>query len=514
MMLRVQSLPASPARVALWGGVAGVLAVVLASPATAGPARPAAAAECSPAYAALKANRPNEAARAFETCAQATGDLSHWKRAGMARYSSRQFAHAIHAMRRYQATGADDDQAQVIVLDAQRNTVKVPFTVQVAPGATRPVVLRVVPGDGSDDAIEVPWSETTSTTEVWLDPGKWIVELVMVDASVVGTQSVVVRRGVAPSEVVFRLLSPMDPASESGGDLPKVDVINPTDDLPPLAPVVKAQGNGETAPVEIFLAPPAARRAGIALQWHGLGAPPVVRVHDEKISQALPPGSRDLEVWAPKFRRQSYAVDIVPGSGARLRVNLQRDSHERARIGLGAGLGAASLGLLGVGIGLHVHGSNGYNAAAPPGQDLDLAATDRALSAAQTRFTGAMLIGAGTGAAVAAISTGVDFSDKVLIAEAGIGAGLLLGGIIWTTRARRQFGADESVPLQRSDLDGPRRSEAWGAGMLGIGVGLATSASITLVTRTILKRHSRRKATQVTPVAGPTTLGLAISARF
>ncbi|HEY0137042.1 MAG TPA: hypothetical protein VGB85_23325, partial [Nannocystis sp.] len=97
----------APAGVSASGHLYGtVLANVSLGPASTGASPPAptsepAKAACPAAQEAIagtSADKYGEAARQFEQCARTSGDAGLWKKAGMARYSARQYAHAIQAL--------------------------------------------------------------------------------------------------------------------------------------------------------------------------------------------------------------------------------------------------------------------------------------------------------------------------------------------------------------------------------------------------------------------------------
>ena len=144
---------------------------------------PGRAATCPAAQEAIAgsgADKYSEAARHYEGCARSSGDAGLWKKAGMARYSARQYAHAIQALDRYLQTSppGGDGQAEAMLEDARKNAATVRFSVVTAPGASAPERLQVLPRGGqAGDEIDLPWARSAVSLDVWLDPGPWTAQL-------------------------------------------------------------------------------------------------------------------------------------------------------------------------------------------------------------------------------------------------------------------------------------------------------------------------------------------------
>lgn len=510
MRPRTESTPSHPPRAARLLA-RGVLALALVpAPAAAAPVpgdRPAEAVpgdrsgeaarvSCPEGQAAIASERPGkygEAARLFEGCARASGELGLWKKAGLARYSARQFAHAIQALHRYLQAQPGDPQAELMLQDARKNAGTIRFAVVVEAGAAAPERLRVAPRDGvAGDEIEVAWSRSAVSSDLWLDPGQWVAELVLPDGTRVGPQDVHAAPDTgAPQVVLFRVEAPV--------------VVAPL-------PVVVAP-----VEVELSLGPGAALRRGAMLRWSG-----PVSAADERVSAAdtrrsLTPGAWQLEASAPRFEAQRATLELRPGAPQRLAIELRRTREERARIGLAAASGGVGLGLFVGGLALALGGRRDYRAAA--GQ-IDAAEgatrvqrTSEALQATARNSTGTMLTFGGLGAGVAAITVAAGGTEKALAVEAGLGAVLLIAGVAWLIPAKRSYAADSPPTADRAYLDEKRRPELAAASLLGLGTGLAAGAGLALLTRAVLRRGKSR-ATTLAPITAPRAVGLALQGKF
>lgn len=498
-----------PLRRAASRALRGALALALAWPASvsAGPVpgdRPAEAvpgdrseparAGCPAAQAAIAGEGPGkyaEAARLFEGCARAGDDTSLWKKAGMARYSARQFAHAIVALHAYLQAQPGDPQAELMLQDARKNAGTVRFSVVVAPGGTTPARLRVAPRDGAPgDAIELPWSRSAVSSDVWLDPGPWVAELILPDGGRVGPQDVLAAADTgAPQVVLFRVEAAI---------------------VPPPEVLVEQE-------VEVVLGPAAALRRGVDLRWSGPGHAPNERVRVASSRRKLRAGAWQLQVEAPRFVTQTAALELRGGAPQRLTIGLVRTREERARIGLAAATGGVGLGLFvgGLVVGLGARGD--YRDAAgqfdaATGTEREALAGD-ALAAIRRGSNGTLLLTGGLGAGVAAATVAAGGGDKALGIEAGVGAALLIAGVAWLIPVKRSY-ADRSLATgDRAFLDERRGRDLAASGLIGLGAGLAAGASLALITRAVLRR-GRPRAAALTPITAPRVVGLALQGSF
>lgn len=478
-----------------------VPAPVMAAPAAKG--KPAEAipedsssASCPAAQAAIASDSPGkyaDAGRHFETCARASGDPGLWKKAGMARYSARQFAHAIVALHTYLQAEPGDGQVVPMLEDARKKAATVRFSVVVAAGGPAVERLRVTPrGAAPGDEIELPWSRSAVSSDVWLDPGPWVAELVLADGKQVGPQDLhAAPESGTPQVVLFRVEAPAVPVPE-----PKA---------------------AEPVEVELVVGPAAALRRGVALRWSGPAAAPEERLTTASTRRKLAPGAWQLELAAPRFEARGAGLEVRAGEPKRLALELVRTREDKARIGLAAATGGVGLGLLVGGLAVALGGRKDYKDAA--GQ-LDAAMgaarvqrTEDALAAIRRGSNGMMLLGSGLGAGVAAVTVGAGGGDKALGVEAGLGAALVIVGIAWLVPVKHSY-ADRTLATADQDLlDGRRGRDLAAAGLLGLGAGMAAGASLALISRAVLRRRGPR-ATSLTPIMTPRAVGLGLQGNF
>lgn len=481
--------PAQPSASGAPVGAAGAAAPVAAGPA----AKPAASCPAAQqAVASTGAGKYSEAARLYEQCARQSDDAGLWKKAGMARYSARQYAQTIQALDAALRVGGKDPQAEAILADARKQAVIVRFSVALAPGARAPERLHVAPRSGeAGDEIDVAWSRSAVFFDVWLDPGPWTAEIVLAGGERVGPQELrAARDGGGSQAVLFRVEAPQRP----------VEV--PT---PPPAPVE----------VELSLGPAPVLKRGATLRWSGPGAGTEETVRTSTTRWQMVPGVWSLQVEAPRFVAQTRALELRPNEPARLRLELARTRQDRARIGLSAATGGVALGLLVGGLVLAVRGRSDYRSVGDEldgsGSESSRAALTTALPALRDLSNGTMLATSALGAGVAAVSVAADGSDTLLTVESGIGGVLLIAGIAWLVPAKRQYADMPDAGLNnpgRSFLDEHRRSELAAASLVGLGAGLAAGAAVALITRAVLRRSDRRGDRAARAMPRVTGLGL------
>jgi len=499
MHLRTSSISNSRGSVAL----RGALAIGLLAPQSAGAAPPLlgrstppsepAATSCpaSPqAVSSIGAGRYSEAARLYEQCARATRDPGLWKKAGMARYSARQYAQTIVALDAVLAVGGDA-QAEAILIDARKYAVPVRVAVEVAPGAVAPARLTVVQADAAaEDALELAWPAGTDALEVWLDPGTWRAEISLQDGARLEPRELrAVSGGGGPQEVVFKV--------EEAQVAPPVTA----------APV----------DVELTLAPAGALTRGATLRWSGAPGVSEETIRTTHTRWQLAPGAWQLEVQAPRFVPQTRALDLRAGPPAQVTLKLRRTPQEKARIALAATTGGVGVGLLVGGLALALRGRRDYRAVA---DDIDGSASPAARAALTTALpairdlsNGTMLATSALGAGVAAVTVAAEGSDTLLTVEAGVGGALLVAGLAWLVPAKRQYADTPAGPSpDLAFLDQRRRSELAAAGLLGLGAGLAAAATLSLITRTVLRGGARPRNRARCPV--PRVVGLGLHGSF
>ena len=444
------------------------------------------------AVSSIGAGKYSEAARVYEVCARATNDPSLWKKAGMARYSARQYAQTIHALAAALAAGGADPQAEAIIDDARRHAVTVRFAVAVPPGGAAPERLRVAPREAAPgDELELAWPVGANALDVWVDPGAWSAEIILAGGGRVGPRDVRAASGVSePQVVLFReevAVVPVEPV--------------------PVAPVE----------VELTLAPGAALRRGVGLRWSGPPGAIEEQVRSTSSRRALAPGTWQLETSAPRFEPQRRALDLRAGQPAKVSLTLRRTPMEKARIGLAASTGGVGVGLLLGGLVLAVGGRRDYRAVAGEldgsGSPAARAAVTTALPAIRDLSNGAMLLTSGLGAGVAAITVAAEGSNTLLTAEAGVGGVLLIAGLAWLVPAKRQYG---EMPAGASPdaafLDERRRPELAAASLLGLGAGLAAGAALGLITRAVLRHRTRSPGVARRPL--PRFVGFGVQGNF
>ena len=451
---------------------------------------------CPAAQAAIASERPGkyaEAGRLFEACARAGDDSGLWKKAGMARYSARQFAHAIQALHAYLQVQPGDPQAELMLQDARKNAGTVRFSVVVAAGGATPERLRVSPRDGAPgDQIELPWSRSAVSSDVWLDPGPWVAELVLPDGSRVGPQDLHAAADTGtPQVVLFRVEA---------------------------APVVTPPTPAAAGPVEVELSlgPAAALRRGVGLRWSGaVVVDERVRVANSR--RALPPGTWQMALQTPRFEGHTATLELRPGEPQRLRVDLKRTREDKARIGMAAAMGGVGLGMFVGGLALALGARGDYRDAA--GQ-LDAASGEARAGLANDAFAairrgsnGTMLLTGGLGAGVAALMVAAGGQKKALAVEAGLGAAVLIAGVAWLIPVKGSYADRTLATGDRAFLDERRSRDLAASGLIGLGAGLAAGASLALITGAVLRRGKPR-ATTLTPMTAPRAVGLTLQGNF
>ena len=458
-------------------------------------------ASCSAAAERYAAGQYSEAAVMYEACARSSGDAAFWKKAGMARYSARQYAHAIQALGGYpRATPGESEDAPVVAMlrDAQAHCAVVRFGVTAESTAPRPERLKLVPRDGDAvrDAIEIAWSRSTVALDVWLDAGAWVAELTLPDGTRAGPQDVTVVQGAQGQEVLFTVAAPV------------VEAV-----APPAAVV-------EAVAVGLAIEPAAARRRGVEVTWTGPRTEGPLRTNAASTTWNLAKGEWTLQVAASRFATETKIVEI--GGSMTIAARLRRTREDRARIGLSVATGGVALGLVIGGMVGAIGGGKDYRGALA-GLDADRGASlTAALAGVQRSSSGAMLVSSGFGAGIAAASVAAGAGNRLLGVEAGVGTALLITGLALLIPTKRRYLRDAEEMLElgemqvvdRQYLDEHRRPELAAASLLGLGAGVAAGAIVALVTRAGLRRSSSRRNSAVTTLTTPRTIGLNFEASF
>ncbi|MBL9102789.1 MAG: hypothetical protein JNL82_17715 [Myxococcales bacterium] len=480
-----------------WSGTAGALPPLDLAPVPKDRPEESRAGDCADGREAArqyKAGEYAEAAALYEGCARTTGDAGFWKKAGMARYSARQYAHAIQALGGYPGAASAEDRPIVAMLrDAQAQCVLVRFAVTADAGAPRPEQLRLAPQGRAAEAITVAWSRSTVALDVWLDPGVWQAQLVLPAGASVAPQEVTVARDPPGQEVAFRVEAPA-PA-----------VVTPP---PPPSPVR----------VAVEVGPSAALRGGATVAWSGptTTAPQTTRASTTRWD--LAPGTWTVRASAPRFAAEARTLTVAEPT--RVTLTLTRTREDRARIGLAAAIGAVGLGLFVGGLAGAAGAGRDYRGAAGR-----LAGDDRSdalaevLPAIQRESTGTMITTSGLGAGVAAATIAADGSERLLGTEVGVGSVLLIIGLAWLIPTKRSYykdavAQDDGWSIDRTFLDDHRRPELAAGALLGLGAGLAAGASVALITRAALRGGRSVRKAKVGPMTGPRTVGLNFQASF
>ncbi len=489
------------------GGLGPVLADMSFAPAATAPtSEPARASTPCPAaqeaIAGASADKYAAAARHYETCARSSGDAGLWKKAGMARYSGRQYAHAIQALDRYlqSSPGGGDAQGEAMLEDARKNAATVRFSVVTAPGATLPEALRVMPRGGvAGDEIDLPWSRSAVSFDVWLDPGQWTAELRLPGGGRVGPQDIQAVRDVsAPQVVLFRVEAPAKPLASEPATAGPVEV-------------------------ELSLGPGAALRRGIEVVWRG-PAEKQGQVRTASSRWPLTPGEWQLGLRAGRFEPQTRVVQVRAGEPHSLKLMLVRSREDKLRIGLAAGLGGVAVGMLAGGVAVALGGRRDYrNAVAGldgTPDEASVAAGSAALAATGKSSNGTIVATAGAGIGLAAITVAAGGNDKLLGVEIGVGGALLIAGIAWLVPAKRRYTSDvpeDAGPWSpdKGYLDKHRVPELAAASLIGLGAGLAAGATVALVARKLVGRsRPRARSTTVSPMTAPRAIGLSLQGTF
>lgn len=471
-----------------------VPAIARAQAPTAAPAPTAPEAEAQrrdAARALYSARRYREAALAYEALWRDTGAAKYRFNAGMAREAAEHHGAALLHWQAYLASGSASAEERRMLEQRVSSTRAQLQRVQIRvegplPG---PATLRVSAPErapqGPRDAIELP---AQAELDLSLEPGAWSVALELPDG---------------PVTAGFELIA--------GSASPTVTLTVPTPPVavrptpPPLAP----------APVDLTLTlgPPRALARGVTLRWSGAptaaagatanaSVQTLPRAATSPLRLRVPAGTRTLRAAASGFADQTLDFDLA--TTRQLDLQLRRDHVERTRLGLGLGLGGAALVLGSVGAGFIARGAGELADLRRAGALPDCGTPERCSAATRGVLqlsSGLALLGSGLGTGIVAGTAGLGARDRALKIEAGAGAALFVGGLIWYVA--EIHGAYDLHDRARDHL---------AATVLGGGAGLLGAATISLVTRRLVHRRHRTHA--LTPALTPSSAGLLWHARF
>lgn len=443
-----------------------------------------ASARSASARAHYAAHRYREAAQVYEALWRDTRAAKYLFNAGMARAAAEHDGAAIVHWQAYLAAAPTIASGERSMLEgeiaaARRRTRPVHLRVE-GPLAGATLVLDAPEGasQGARDPLELVPAESI---ELSLESGTW--------------QATLTRPGRPASVVRFRVAADAEPTITVGAE---VLAPTPAEARPPIASTAPA------APATLILeiGPRRALARGVTVTADG-PAPAVTRTLRAPSSPwVLRAGAWTLRATAPDRQTASATITLGPDDTRRVALHLPRDRAAQTRLGLGLGLGGA--GLVFVTAGAVV-------AARAPHRDLlcdDHATCSATADHVLDRSIGFSLIGTGLGAAVPAVTAGLGrtgnaptSSDRALMAEAGVGGVLLVGGLAWYLSEVTRTTALDDIPRQHA-----------AATLRGLGGGMLGGAVISLVVRRLTRGKTLPVA--VAPSFSRHTQGLALRAQF
>lgn len=214
------------------------------------------------------------------------------------------------------------------------------------------------------------------------------------------------------------------------------------------------------------------------------------------------------------------ALALGPSLPPTVDVELRRDWTRSLNLGLGTGLGAAGVVLLAAGTTVTIRGAHTYrsvSATLPNDQPLDRPTTDALTASIRTQTIGYGLLGASAGSGVVAITNALGAGRRALVAEASVGAALLLTGAIGLPLTVASYAAVDPLDATLADADRRRLGDHLFGATLGAGVALTSGALISLIVRTVtIERGERRKSSTLQPAleASPHAASLGLRGRF
>lgn len=241
---------------------------------------------------------------------------------------------------------------------------------------------------------------------------------------------------------------------------------------------------------------------------------------EEKLSVSGKSAQHKLRVgrWMFEVRRRGRGVlkgeFAVGNGGAPLAFKLVEDkkplsADAKTRIGLGVGLGGAGLVIGAVGVGLLISTQSQIEKLRQPPpemRDTNAIATTNDLSSAGAGMVGAT-VGLWTGSVTGAIRPS---ARRAWLIEIGVGAPMLVGGIIWHLASGIAFADDIG------DVENPKTGVRWpsvvGAGVAGVGAGLIGSGTTGLVVQRFKKNPTSRYSLH--PITSSRLIGVQVVGRF
>lgn len=469
----------------------------------------------SAARALYSGRRYREAAQAYEALWRDTGAAKYRFNAGMAREAAEHYGAALLHWRAYLASdGANLEERtmleqRVAATSAQLQRVHIRVEGALPGPTTLTLGAPESAPQGPRDAIELP---AQPDLDLALEPGAWSLTLQLPERPPIVARFDL-SAGVASPTVTLTLPAP---------------AIDTPPSPPPLAIPIA---------LTLTITPQRALARGVELQWQSLQAaspgpqtrsPASAPTTSERptptspgptpaaeyeaivvprntrgpITLRVPAGAYALRARAPGFVPQAITVPL--DAPRQIDLHLRRDTTEPARLGLGFGIGGAGLVLGAVGVGFVARGSGALADLRRDGALPDCGTPERCRAAANGALdvsSGLALLGSGVGAGIVAATVGARARDRALKIEAGAGAAMFVGGLIWYV----------------AEIQGPytlqhRARDHIAATVLGGGAGLLGAATISLVTRRLLRR--RQPAHALAPALSPNSVGLTWNARF
>lgn len=453
--------------------------------------------------------RYREAAHAYEALWRDTGAAKYRFNAGMAREAAEHYGAALLHWQAYLASGSATPEERrmleqrVTTTSAQLGRVHIHIASTLPGPATLTLHAPEPAPQGPRDPIELA---VQPDLDLAFEPGTWSVTLQLAD------QPPIVARfdlsaGVASPTVTLTLPVPAIETPPTPPPLPvPVDLTLTIAPQRALARGVELQwSSSEAASASAAVSSESTGSNGSQPQSSALaasGSQTLPRATRSPVPLRLPTGAYTLRIRAPGFAEQTVAVDLA--TTRQLDLRLRPDATERARLGLALGLGGTGLVLGAIGTGFIVRGAGELADQRRVGALPNCLTPERcsaAVNGALDLSSGLAMLGSGLGAGIVAATVGARAQDRALKLEAGFGAGFFVGGLIWYV----------------AEIQGPytlqhRARDHVAAMMLGSGAGLLGAATISLVTRRLVRR--KHPAHALAPALSPNSVGLTWHARF
>ncbi|HFE44935.1 MAG TPA: hypothetical protein ENJ18_05490 [Nannocystis exedens] len=411
-----------------------------------------------------------DAARAFEAEFRANGRAGILYNAGLAREAAGPGNDALALLHWRQFLAEADDitereRTEVIsrISIAEARTAPVEFTYDGPPSAHPEGIILRRKGSIEADRLELDWPQDQATLGLYVDVGKWNVQIRGPHA-IAQEISFQVRRA-RPETMRFAILG--------------------TQALEPM-------------PVRITLGPPRALRHGINLSWTGPSPaehPKTRKAHAPSQKWTLAPGAWTLRANAKGYKPTESLVTI---SDKPVRLTIELESKvDWTRVGLGAGLGTASAGFLitgGVLLPSRLQNAddayNSYIAKPANTNSTDANSRRRQL---ETSFA---LIGTGIGLAIPALTAIRPSQERTYLIEAATGGAITLaagGLLVGSASCFRKVNKNLARPIASDTYDTCHTLGLAGSAPLGLGIGLLSGASLSFAVLKGLKSSKNSK---------------------